>query len=166
MADTSNPTAVAGQAPATTRARDYAWQMYTGWKEKGEETWEDVVREMESHKGKDAENEMMGETIMVELIGLQEYLIEENIKNRSNPNTSTATETLAQYFGQVKEMMKEKYKTLDIWIDHDKIWYSDMRKRLMTGINRRLLDDDANVKDLDTRPLVRHLKPSCLHLTH
>mmetsp|Transcript_14728 Transcript_14728/g.42422 ORF Transcript_14728/g.42422 Transcript_14728/m.42422 type:complete len:90 (-) Transcript_14728:773-1042(-) len=62
--------------------------------------------------------------------------------------------------------MKEKYKTLDIWIDHDKIWYSDMRKRLMTGINRRLLDDDANVKDLDTRPLVRHLKPSCLHLTH
>jgi len=70
MADTSNPTAVAGQAPATTRARDYAWQMYTGWKEKDEETWEDVVREMESHKGKDAENEMMGETTMVELIGL------------------------------------------------------------------------------------------------
>ena len=52
--------------------------MYTAWKEKNGESWEGVVREMNSHGGKDAEKELMGETIMIELIGLQEYLIEEN----------------------------------------------------------------------------------------
>ena len=109
MADTSSPAAVAGQAEATTQARRYAWQTYLSWKEKNGESWESVVLEMEGHKGKDAEKELMGETIMVELIGLQEHLIEEDIKNRSNPNTSTSTDTLAQYFGQVKEMMKERY---------------------------------------------------------
>jgi len=166
MGDTSSPAAVAGQAEATTQARRYAWQTYLSWKEKNGESWESVVLEMEGHKGKDAEKELMGETIMVELIGLQEHLIEEDIKNRSNPNTSTSTDTLAQYFGQVKEMMKERYGSLDIWTDHEKVWYSDMRKRLKTGISRRLLDDNVNVNDLDTRPVVRRLKPSFLHLTH
>ena len=97
MADTSNPAAVAGQSGATTKARDYAWQMYLRWKEKNGESWEGVVLEMEGHKGKDAEKELMGETIMIELIGLHKYLIEEDIKNRSNPNTSISTATLAQY---------------------------------------------------------------------
>ena len=63
-------------------------------------------------------------------------------------------------------MMKERYGSLDIWTDHEKVWYSDMRKRLKTGISRRLLDDNVNVNDLDTRPVVRRLKPSFLHLTH
>ena len=77
MADTSIPAAVAGQAGATTEARKYAWQAYMTWKDKNGESWESFVLEMEGHKGKDAENELMGETIMIELIGLHKYLIED-----------------------------------------------------------------------------------------
>ena len=77
MADTSSPPAVAGQAGATTQARQYAWQTYMTWKDKNGESWESFVLEMEGHKGKDAENELMGETIMIELIGLHKYLIED-----------------------------------------------------------------------------------------
>ena len=47
------------------------------WKDKNGESWESFVLEMEGHKGKDAENELMGETIMIELIGLHKYLIED-----------------------------------------------------------------------------------------
>ena len=64
MADTSSPPAVAGQAGATTQARQYAWQTYMTWKDKNGECWESFVLEMEGHKGKDAENELMGPHLM------------------------------------------------------------------------------------------------------
>ena len=165
MTDTSAPAAVIGQAEATTAGRKNAWQMYLDYKEKSDETYSAFVLEMESHNGKEDENDLKGETVTVELIGLQTYLIEEDIKNKSNPTVSTATDTLAQYFGQVKEIIKEKHPTLKIWVDHERLWYTDMRKRLLTGVGRRLLDDDANEKDLDTRAIVKKLKPDYLHLT-
>ena len=165
MTDTSAPAPVIGHAGATTAARNHAWQMYLDYKEKSDESYSAFLLEMKSHDGKQDENDLKGETVTVELIGLQTYLIEEDIKNKSNPTVSTATDTLAQYFGQVKEILKETYPNLKTWVDHEKLWYSDMRKRLLTGVGRRLIDNDANVKDLDTRAIVRKLKPDYLHLT-
>ena len=165
MTDTSAPARIVGHAGATTAGRNHAWRMYLDYKEKSDESYSAFQLEMKSHDGKQDENDLKGETVTVELIGLQTYLIEEDIKNKSNPTVSTATDTLAQYFGQVKEILREMYPKLKIWDDHEKLWYSDMRKRLLTGVGRRLIDDDANVKDLDTRAIVRKLKPDYLHLT-
>ena len=58
---------------------------------------------MESHNGKEDENDLKGDAVTVELIGLQTCLIEEDIKNKSNPAVSTATDTLAQCFVRPSE---------------------------------------------------------------
>ena len=104
MTDTSAPAAVIGQAEATTAGRKTAWQMHMDYKKKSDEPYSAFFElEMESHNGKPDENDLKGETVTVELIGLQMCLIEEDVKNKSNPAISTSTETLAQCFGQVKK---------------------------------------------------------------
>ena len=118
-----------GLSNRTVGGRASAIGIYDKWKSVLDESWETKKTELESYRRLSDGAEQMGDLIKLELTGLSIWLVNEDIKQRNNADKDLGRTSLMQYFSQIKEVMKDAFPDLPIWINHDEPgqWYNILR---------------------------------------
>lgn len=150
-----------GLSNKTVGGRASAIGIYNNWKSVLDESWETKKTELESYLGLPDGDEQIGDLIKLELTGLSIWIVNEDIKQRNNADKHLASSSLMQYFGSIKEVMKDAFPDLPIWINHDESnqWYNILRTSTTTGVLRRLQQSDDDLLGIKVRPMVRRLGP-------
>lgn len=148
-----------GLAASTVSGRSSALGIYDKWKSYIDESWTSIKAELETYRSLSDGNEQIGDVIKRELLGFSVWIVNEDIKQRGNAAKDLGSTSLMQYFGQVKEVMRDAFPDLPIWKDHDVEgqWYNVLRQSTSTGVNRRLHQSDDNTPSIKVRPMVRRL---------
>jgi hypothetical protein len=138
-----------GTASQTKKSRSSAWERFDEYQN---ELSEDILLEIQSCDDDEAKCDI----IKQRLISFADWLVKNPLKKKHKPDDSVSSSSVLQYFGQVKEELKEKTPTLALWVDHETKWYTQLRSNLDTGVERRLQRGEEDYKDPSCRAL--HLR--------
>ena len=90
--------------------------------------------ELDTYRTLSDGNEQIGDMIKKELLGFSIWIVNEDIKQKGRTDKDLGSSSLMQYFGQVKEVMRDAFPDLLIWKDHDETgqWYNVLRQSTST----------------------------------
>jgi hypothetical protein len=150
-----------GLANKTVGGRASAIGIYNKWKSVLGESWDTMKAELESYRHLSDGDEQIGDLIKRELTGFSIWIVNEDIKQRNNADKDLGSSSLMQYFGSIKEVMKDAFPDLPIWINHDESgqWYNILRTSTNTGVLRRLQQSDDDLLGIKVRPMHRRIAP-------
>jgi hypothetical protein len=91
----------------TKRGRSSAWEWFESYQRDNDKN---LLSDIQDSNAK-------GENVKDQLVGFANWLIANPLKKKYN-NKSLIAESVGQYFGSVKELLKEKTSDLPIWVNH------------------------------------------------
>jgi hypothetical protein len=134
-----------GLATKTKKGRMSAWERFEEYQN---DRQEDIFLEIQ-----ECNDDVKCDVIKERLIGFAHWLVDHPLEKRTKPGESLGAASVKQYFGQVKEELKDRTPQLQIWVDHEEGWYSELRSNLGNGVERRLHRGEEDYKDPDCRAL-------------
>jgi hypothetical protein len=76
---------------------------------------------------------------------------------------SVSSESIIQYYGRVKEKLKNKFPNNDLWAEET--WYTKIKNDLKTAILRRQITGAEDYKDPKCRAIYKHVEPTFVRAT-
>jgi hypothetical protein len=94
-----------------------------------------------------------GELVIKRLVSFASWLTQNPVLQMNSTEKCLGIKSIQQYFGSVKEEIKEQTSELAIWENHEEEWYSQLRSNLGSGKKRTQLDGEDDFKDPSSRAL-------------
>ncbi len=120
-----------GLACQTKRSRNSAWEPFEEYQHENGENHFVEIADIDDDEAK-------GEIVKDRLVSFADWLATTPLKKKSNPNESITSDSVVQYLGSVKEMMKDQTSKLSIWDNYEEEWYTMLRCNLKAAVTKRL----------------------------
>jgi hypothetical protein len=135
-----------GRAKKTKAGRQSAWNCFRRHEQERDDNIMEELCDVD-------DDEVKGELIQNALIGFAEYMIDNPVPQQNSTGKVLGDDGCKQYLSSVKEEIKDQTSSLPIWINHEEVWYTELRNRVGTGKKRDLITGAWEFKDPNSRAL-------------
>ena len=101
------------------------------------------------------DDEARGEVVISYILDFSSWL-KKNSVGAQGKDKALSNDTIGEYFGQVKETIKDKTQQLTIWENHEELWYSKLLLSVKNAYSSNVLEGDMPNRDPTCRAI--HLK--------
>ena len=146
------------RSAATQRGRDSAMKVFHKYME---ESNTDLVRDLQRAE----DTEAKGEIALSFILDLATWL-KRNPVQAQGKKKALQENTIGQYFGQIKENIKDVTSESEIWNNHEDVWYTKLLKSVKKAYSFNILEGEAAHRDPTCRAIPLKCSPGKLLQRH